>query len=352
MAANSFGNIFKLTSFGESHGIAMGAVIDGCPAGVQWQQEVLSNNLARRRPGIYPNKKINSERNECDTPHILSGVYDNKTLGTPIAVQINNTNAQSEDYLQVKQQHRPGHADTTWSSKFSNWDHRGGGRASARETVSRVIAGSVAQMFLQQQLKDLKVFAFVDRVFTHEIPSILNTYEELKSDPNPCATVANFRTCIPHEATSQTVEELLIRAKEQGKSYGGSASLFIVNPPKSLGEPVFFKLKNLLCNAFMSVGAVCAVEMGDGIASTYLEGSDFHDNENTTPFKYGGINGGISSGSDIYFRVYFKPTSSVLDVAKQGRHDPCIIPRALPVLEAMTYLVLADLFLWMRLNNV
>ncbi|MCB0389990.1 MAG: chorismate synthase [Bdellovibrionales bacterium] len=326
---NSFGQIFKIHTFGESHGPAMGVVIDGCPAGLEWQEDILRNNLQKRRPG---QSEIVSGRNESDDFEILSGVFQAKTLGTPIAIVVKNRDAQSQDYIDKnglqKFSNRVGHADDLWFEKFGHADFRGGGRASGRETLSRVIAGSVAEMLVKQLSPETSVKSYVHAIADFTVDDNKSTPLE-KQEP-----VVNF----------------LMKAKEQGKSYGGIAAIEVEAPPKYLGEPVFKKIKSELTAAYMSVGASCGVELGAGFKSTMAEGSEFH-NRNQQEV-YGGIRGGMSTGENILFKIAFKPTSSVNDVAKKGRHDPCIVPRAVPVLEAMTYLVLADLLLLRRLNRI
>jgi chorismate synthase len=312
--ANSFGSRFVVTTFGESHGAAMGVVIDGCPAGIHFDEDLLRRELEKRKPG----KAITTARAETDQYEILSGVFENKTLGTPISIIVRNVDAKSSDY--DKQTVRAGHADDVWQNKFGHRDYRGGGRSSGRETVCRVIAGAVARMFLV----DLQVTASAIQIGPIK----------LKNNESPF--------------DNKEVQELLIKAKEEGKSYGGIAEITVNNPPPSLGQPLFHKLKADLASAYMGIGATIGVEFGEGFAAAHAEGSQWH---NTNQEGYGGIRGGISTGEKIISRVAFKPTSSVLDVAKKGRHDPCIVPRALPVLEAMTYLVLADHVLWSRTDQ-
>lgn len=308
MFANTFGTKFRVTTFGESHGPAMGVVIDGCPAGLNFDHELLLRELARRRPG---SSNIVSARNEADTPEILSGVFEGKTLGTPIAILIRNQDARSEDYATLANNPRAGHADDMWQQKFGHVDPRGGGRSSGRETVSRVMAGAVAQMLVRSKFPGITVAAQAVQIGPLTLPQ-----------------------------DEAQLENLLVSAKAEGKSYGGVAELRLENVPQGLGEPVFRKFKSDLAQALMSVGATIGVEFGAGFAATQAEGSEFHGSSEQE--KYGGIRGGITTGEPILARVAFKPTASVLDVAKKGRHDPCIVPRALPVLEAMSWLVLAE----------
>ena len=318
MSANQFGNRFVVTTFGESHGVALGVVIDGCPAGVRFDLDLLKADLEKRRPGRV---QTTSSRNELDIPEVLSGVFENKTLGTPIAVIVRNTDQRSQDYEQIQTQARAGHADDVWKLKFGHSDHRGGGRSSGRETLCRVIAGSVAQMCLNHLFPQLKIKTQMTQVG----PLVV-------TDQN-----------------SQEIEALLLNAKAQGESYGGIAKVEILGLPSGLGQPVFHKLKADLASAVMSIGATQSVEIGD-FADVSQPGTEFHSTQNQS--QYGGIRGGISTGEKVSLQVTFKPTSSILDVAKKGRHDPCIVPRALPVLEAMVRLVILDHILWQKTDRI
>ena len=315
MSANGFGELFHITSFGESHGKALGVIIEGCPAGVLWDEKLLKRQLERRRPGTHP---WLSARKEEDEPLVLSGVYKNKTLGTPISLVVFNKDARSQDYKNLKP--RRGHADLVLKKKYIHTDLRGGGRSSGRETLSRVMAGSVAEMFLKQVYENTKVSSRILQV----------------------GPLKDFQT--------DELASFLKEAKEKGESYGGVCELLIQDPPSCLGQPVFKKLKSDLASSMMSVGASSAFEIGSGFEGVFKKGTQFHTTEDLDP--YGGIQGGLSTGKDIRLRLSFKPTSSVLEVAKKGRHDPCIIPRAMVVLECMAWLVLADHFLWSRLDNV
>lgn len=315
MSTSSFGQRFVVTSFGESHGAALGVVIDGCPAGLEWNDSLIKDNLKRRRPGTSATV---SGRQEADEFEILSGVFEGKTLGTPIAMIVRNQDARSQDYDAIKNSPRAGHADDVWKSKFGISDHRGGGRSSGRETVTRVLAGSVAQMLAHKLAPQMKVQVKVIQV--------------------------------GDQPYSSAIDEMLKKAQADGESYGGILEVQIQNPPANLGQPIFHKLKSDFAAAFMSVGAVTAVELGAGISATPQKGTDFH--KSAASANYGGIRGGISTGETISFKVHVKPTSSILDVAKKGRHDPFIGTRAMPVLESMSYLVLADHLLWARTDRV
>lgn len=330
MAANSWGSRFVVTSFGESHGKALGVVIDGMPAGVPFDEALLKQDLERRRPG----GSLVSSRQEADEPEVLSGVFEGKTLGTPLAILVRNQDARSQDYQDLPT--RRGHSDDVWEAKFRHRDFRGGGRASGRETVSRVMAGAVAKMLLRSVAPELKIIGFTTQIG----PLVLSSDELLRAHD---LEVDTFSARFPSIHQSESVVRLLEQAKAHGKSYGGTATLRVFHSPLGLGQPVFHKLKADLASAFLGIGATSAVEIGEGQEATTSEGTEFHSRENP---PYGGIRGGISTGEPMEFHISFKPTSSIQDVAKKGRHDPCIVPRAIPVLEAMTALVLADHFLW------
>lgn len=335
MSANTFGEIFKVTTFGESHGPALGVVIDSCPAGIPFDLTLLSHNLQRRRPGTHASV---SQRNEKDEVEILSGVYQGLTLGTPIAMMVRNTDARSQDYQDIETTPRIGHADDVWKNKFSHVDPRGGGRASGRETVSRVMAGSVAQMLMRKCAPETEIWGWAQKIGPFEMSADEKSHLSLeKIDQSPLR--------FPSPRSSE-VEKFLAEAMTQGESYGGTAELLIKAPPMNLGQPVFHKLKADLAAAFLSVGATSGFEMGSGLSGVEQKGSDFHSHSRSP--RYGGIRGGISTGEDISLRIFFKPTSSIKDVAKKGRHDPCIVPRAIPVLESMAWMVLADHLLWAR----
>lgn len=320
MSASSFGSRFVIMSFGESHGVAMGVVIDGCPSGISWNQELIEKNVGRRRPG---QSSTVSARDESDSFEVLSGVYEGTTLGTPIAIVVRNKDARSQDYDKIKLTPRAGHADDVWKAKFGNSDPRGGGRSSGRETVSRVLAGSVAQMVLEKIAPKTWVEA-----------QVVQIENRLVTGP-------------PY---SDEIQKWIEQAKVKGESFGGFLSLKIFNPPPNLGQPVFHKLKSDLAAAIMGIGAVNGVELGAGFAATEKVGTEFH--SPTSSENYGGIRGGISTGETIDFKISIKPTSSLLDVAKKGRHDPFIGTRAVPVIEAMAHLVLVDHLLWARQDRI
>ncbi len=342
MASNRFGNVFTLTTFGESHGLAMGAVVDGCPAGVVWNQEMLTRFLERRRPG----GALASGRQEPDQVELLSGVFENLTLGTPIATLVRNLDARSTEYTSEKLAARPGHAADLWQSKYGHSDPRGSGRASGRETVSRVMGGAVARMFVTQVCPEAQVMAFVSRVGLVGLSELdcVDAAEAIEGDP---WHVDEFSMRCPFQDKNDQIEELVRAAKGSGESYGGEVFLRISGVPAGLGQPVFGKLKSELASAFMSVGAVLGVEFGDGFQASRLSGQEYYRSRQ----DHGGIRGGISTGDPISFRVAFKPTSTRKDMALEGRHDPTIVPRAVPVLEAMSWLVIADQLLMTRLDR-
>ncbi len=333
MSANRFGHLFQITSFGESHGPALGAIIEGCPSGVTFDPSILQSALKRRRPGQH---LVTSSRNESDDFEILSGVFDHKTLGTPIVVIVRNHDAKSIDYEKIKTEPRRGHADDVWKMKFDYVDHRGGGRASGRETLARVIGGAFAQMFLSDVAPELIV---------HALPRQIGEIAIVDSD----LCLSDSARFYINEGRWNDVATMMTKLREEGDSVGGIAELQIENAPGGLGQPVFHKLKSDLAGAMMSIGAVTGVELGGGFSLASKHGKEVHVISDES--VYGGIRGGISTGELISLKVAFKPTSSILDIAKRGRHDPCILFRALPVIEAMAHLVLADHILWRRLDR-
>ena len=343
MASNSFGTLFRMTSFGESHGVGLGAVIDGCPSMVPFDQDLLQKQMSRRRPG---QSKVTTARDEKDQVEILSGVFEGQTLGTPIAMVVYNKDQRSKDYSEVKNQPRPGHADDVWKEKFGHSDYRGGGRSSGRETLARVMAGTVAEMFMKHSFPGVKVSCF-----SRQIGDVQLTDAELAAAGEKIFDVDwldQSASRFPNQAKSKQIDEILVKAKTEGHSYGGVAEIQIQGVPKGIGQPVFHKLKSDLACAFLSVGATASFELGSGQESTQSEGSQFHA---CTQDVYGGIRGGISTVETIRCQVGFKPTATVLHAAKSGRHDPCIVPRAVVVLEAMAKLVIADHLLWSRLDR-
>lgn len=329
---NTFGELFRLTTFGESHGPGLGAVIDGCPAGVPLDQEQIQRALDRRRPG---QSSLVTARSEADRVEILSGVFEGKTLGTPLATLVRNTDQKSADYDRLKTADRKGHADAVWRARFQHRDHRGGGRTSGRETLARVIGGAVAEALLARDLPDVKTVAWVAEVgplsAAHPAPGL--TRDDVDAHATRC----------PDGAVREEMAALILDAKQKGDSWGGAIDLRIAGLPTGLGEPVFGKLKARLAHAVAGVGAVTGVVWGppEGMQALKSPGSVFHARTDV----YGGVQGGLANGEPVLLRVYFKPPATLADHAKAGRHDPCILPRAVPVLEAMAALVVADLWL-------
>lgn len=342
MRGNTFGNFLTLTTFGESHGVALGAIVDGCPAGIPMSLEVIQAALDRRRPG---QSAITTARGESDTAELLSGVFEGVTLGSPIAVMVRNHDARSQDY--DPNYLRAGHADRMWQDKYGVRDWRGGGRASGRETLGRVIGGAVAEAILPQGVRIVGFTRSIGELEARELPEGLTR-----------VMVDGHATRCPDPAVAAQMEAELLACKRDGDSRGGVAELWIDGCPSGLGEPVFHKAKNLLANAMMSVGAVVGVTLGDAVADARVPGRVFHAGVSGAGARAGvseaaaGIQGGITNAERIRLLVYFKPASTVGSMATSGRHDPCIIPRAIPVLEAMAALVLADLYLASLLSRV
>jgi chorismate synthase len=347
MAGNTFGKLFKLTTFGESHGIAIGGIIEGCPAGITLDFEKIALEMARRKPG---QSKIVSQRKESDTVQFLSGIFEGKTTGTPIGFIIPNENHKSDDYSHLKDSFRPSHADYVYEKKYGIHDYRGGGRSSARETACRVVGGAVAK----QIIPDITINAFVSSVGNIFIDK---PYQDLDFS----LIESNVVRC-PDSDTAAKMEQLITQVKKQGDTVGGTITCVIQNVPIGLGEPVFDKLHAELGKAMLSINAVKGFEFGSGFCGATMTGSqhnDLYNEDGTTKTNLsGGIQGGISNGMDIYFRVAFKPVATLLqkqdvltnkgEVIEQqgkGRHDPCVVPRAVSIVEAMAALVIADYFL-------
>jgi chorismate synthase len=321
MRGNSFGNLFTITSFGESHGNALGVVVDGVPAGLRVSLEELSLELDKRRPGRLD---VSTSRNESDTPEILSGVFENKTIGTPICVIVKNQDQRSQDYKKLKNEYRPGHADQTTEMKFGHRDHRGGGRSSGRETLSRVIAGYFASLLIPNIL------------FTAMIKEVGPFKADQKDLDSYKLNDSKLGFSNPKE--DENLRTFLLDLKKNGNSIGGSVYLRIENCPAGLGEPVFDKLKSDLAKAMMSIGSCMGVQFGRGADFATLTGLDISSDSS----NFSGIEGGISNGETIYLEAFFKAPSTIGSKAKEGRHDPCILPRVLPVVESMAKIVLAD----------
>ncbi|MCB9832656.1 MAG: chorismate synthase [Planctomycetes bacterium] len=326
MASNSFGEILRMTSFGESHGFGVGVVLDGVPARLELAVEDFLPALARRRPG---QSEISSARREEDRPEIIAGVFEGRTTGAPVAILVANHDQRSADYEHLRDAPRPGHADQTQAAKYGHRDHRGGGRSSGRETIARVLAGVVAG----------KILPPATRIMGHAL--IVGQLEARRFDP--AEIERNPMRCADPDLAGPMVE--LVRSlKEEGDSIGGVIEIVVENPPANLGDPTFGKLKARLADAVLSVGAVTGFAYGAGFETATMRGSRYVADSS----HFGGILGGISTGETIRFRAAIKPTSSIGDLARKGRHDPCIVPRVIPVLEAMTGFVLADCLLMQR----
>ena len=347
MAGNSFGTLFKITTFGESHGDALGGIIDGCPAGIALDLDAIQFEMTRRKPG---QSAIVTQRKEDDEVQFLSGIFEGKTTGTSIGFIIPNTNQKSDDYSDIKNSYRPSHADYVYEKKYGLRDYRGGGRSSARETASRVVAGAVAK----QVLPNIKINAFVSSVGTIFLDKPYQELDFSKTESNPVRC--------PDEETAAKMEELIRDIRKQGDTIGGTITCVLQNVPLGLGEPVFDKLHADLGKAMLSINAVKGFEYGSGFCGAQMKGSDHNDlynSDGTTKTNLsGGIQGGISNGMDIYFRVAFKPVATliqkqevldnqgnIIELQGKGRHDPCVLPRAVPIIEAMAAIVLADFYL-------
>ena len=349
MAGNSFGSAFHITTFGESHGKAIGVIIDGCPAGLAIDEDFIQSELARRRPG---QSKIVTQRKESDTVQILSGVFEGQSTGTPISMVIHNADARSKDYSHIADKYRPSHADFTYTAKYGLRDYRGGGRSSARETAARVAAGAIAKLFLQT--KGIQVQAYVSQVGALKLNK---SYQEL--DLNQ--TESNIVRCPDQEIAEKMIDHIK-EVRKDGDTIGGVVNAVVQGCPPGLGAPAFDKLHADLAKAMLSINACKGFEYGSGFDGVTMRGSAHNDlfyeedGKIKTQTNYsGGIQGGISNGMDIYFRTAFKPVATIVsaqesvneagekvEVVGKGRHDPCVVPRAVPIVEAMTALVLAD----------
>jgi len=354
MAGNSFGTLFKLTTYGESHGKGLGGIIEGCPAGLQLDLDAIQKDLDRRRPG---QSAIVTQRKEADQVEFYSGIFEGKTTGTPIGFLIPNTNQKSRDYSHIKDSYRPSHADYVYDHKYGFRDYRGGGRSSARETVCRVVAGAVAK----QLLGEVRIQAYVSQVGDLALNKSVNELDLTQTESSP--------TRCPDPETAMEMEHLIKKVRKEGDTIGGVVSCLVQNVPIGLGEPVFDKLHARLGQAMLSINAVKGFEYGSGFQGVHMKGSEHNDAFNadgSTKTNYsGGIQGGISNGMDIYFRVAFKPVATLLQgyetidregesvtLQGKGRHDPCVVPRAVPIVEAMTALVLADFYLLSRVSKL
>ena len=351
---NSFGTLFRISTWGESHGGGIGVVIDGCPPRLPLSEGDIQSELDRRRPG---QSDITTPRKESDKATIVSGVYEGLTLGTPIAIYVPNGDHRPEAYKEMKDKFRPSHADFTYQTKFGIRNHEGGGRSSARETIGRVAAGAIAQKILHHA-GDVKVRAYVNRIHTIEAPPI-------KKFPSLEAVEASPIRC-PHPETAEKMVNFIKEMRSKGDSVGGVIECRVKNLPIGLGVPVFDRLEADLAKAMLSLPATKGFEVGSGFSGTELIGSEHNDafiekqgHVGTATNRSGGVQGGISNGEELVFRVAFKPTATILqkqstvdakgqetELMGRGRHDPCVLPRAVPIVESMTALVLVDH--WMR----
>lgn len=356
MAGNSFGQIFRITTFGESHGKAIGVIIDGCPSGIHIDESFIQSELSRRRPG---QSRITTQRKESDSFELLSGVFEGQTTGSPIMILIPNQDQKSKDYSHISDKFRPSHADMSYTAKYGIRDYRGGGRSSARETAARVAAGAIAKLILKE--KHITVQAGVTRVgdisFDGDIEKI--DFSECENNSVRC----------PDQKLAEEMENYILQIKKQGDTVGGIISCVINGVPAGLGEPVFDKLHADLGKAMMSINAVKGFEYGSGFSSVSMRGSEHNDKWvqseeglHTESNHSGGIQGGISNGMPIYFNTAFKPVATIMQdqdsvnekgelvkVSGKGRHDPCVVPRAVPIVEAMAALVMTDHLLRQRL---
>jgi chorismate synthase len=348
---NTFGQLFRVTTFGESHGGGIGVVIDGCPPKIDISTADVQRELDRRRPG---QSKITTQRQEEDRCEILSGVFEGKTLGTPIAILVRNKDARPEDYVDLAKTFRPSHADFTYEAKYGIRNWQGGGRASARETIGRVAAGVIARKTLETFYPKIDIVGYVAQI--HEIAAKIDKTKVKTKDVD-----ANIVRC-PDAAAARKMISLIEEVRSEGNSLGGVIECVVRNAPAGLGEPVFDKLEADLAKAMLSLPATKGFEIGCGFAATRMRGSEHNDafemkgdRVRTSTNYSGGIQGGISNGEEIYFRVAFKPTATIsreqktvttskkqTTLAARGRHDPCVLPRAVPMVEAMAALVLCD----------
>ena len=352
---NTFGKLFTLTTYGESHGVAVGGIIDGMPAGIEVDEAFLQAEMARRKPG---QSAITTDRKEEDHVELLSGIFEGKTTGTPIGFEVRNSNQHSQDYENIRNLYRPSHADFTYTQKYGLRDHRGGGRSSARETLSRVVGGAFAKMALRTQ--GIQVQAFTSQVGNLVLPGFYTDYDLAEAEQNAVRC--------PDPTLAAQMEQLIKEVKAEGDTIGGVVTCVIKNVPVGLGEPCFDKLHAALGQAMMSINACKGFDYGLGFADCGRRGSEMIDtfvregNKITTLSNHsGGIQGGISNGQDIYFRCAFKPVATLLQEVEtvtldgeattlkaRGRHDPCVLPRAVPVVEAMAAMVVLDFLL---MNN-
>ena len=355
MSGNTFGKLFRFTGFGESHGEYIGGVIDGCPSGIELDLKAIQFELNRRKPG---QSEITTQRKEEDDVKFISGIFDSKTTGMPLAFLIANADARSKDYSHIKDKFRPSHADFTWQQKFGHRDYRGGGRSSARETATRVVAGAIAkQILLKYNIEFIAFTKSVGEIIAENIP-INPTINQVESNLVRC----------PDMKAAEAMVELVKKVKKEGDTIGGVVECRIFNVPAGLGAPVFDKLEADLAKAMLSINASKGFEIGSGFKGTAMKGSEHNDSWQNTDGNFstktnfsGGIQGGVSNGMPIVFKVAFKPVATLLKdqesvdskgnkviIKGKGRHDPCVVPRAVPIVEAMAAMVILD---HIMLNN-
>jgi chorismate synthase len=359
MAGSIYGKLFKVSTFGESHGPGLGGVIDGCPAGIEIDEVFIQSELDRRKPG---QSKIVTQRKEGDKVKFYSGIFEGKSTGTPIGFVIENDNQKSRDYDHIKDKFRPSHADYTFSEKFGVRDYRGGGRSSARETVARVVAGSVAKLVLNHF--NISIYGYVSQVGSIKM--------NLKAHEVDLSKIEETIVRCPDPSVSQEMIDHIMQIRKEGDTIGGVVECVIKNVPSGIGEPVFDKLHAELGKAMLSINAVKGFEYGSGFEGVKQKGSQHNDvfeTENgkttTKTNNSGGIQGGISNGQDIYFRTAFKPVATIMidqdsineegnkvTVSGRGRHDPCVVPRAVPIVEAMAALAILDAVLTSKTNKI
>lgn len=357
--SNTFGNIFRLTTFGESHGEAVGGVVDGMPAGIDIDTAFIQHELERRRPG---QSKITTQRNEPDQVELLSGVFEGKSTGCPIGFTVRNTNQRSQDYTAMKDLYRPSHADFTYQSKYGIRDYRGGGRSSARITLSRVVGGALAKLVLRKE--GISVQAYTSQVGDIKLEHDYRSYDLSQTETNAVRC--------PDSEAARRMESLIAQVKADGDTVGGTITCVIKGCPVGLGEPEFGKLNACLAAAMLSINAVKGFEIGDGFNFAHERGSEVNDifipsdsTVHTATNHSGGIQGGLSNGEDIYFRVVFKPVATILtpqrtvnihgqavDFQAKGRHDPCVLPRAVPIVESMAAMTILDALLEKLTNKL
>ena len=349
-AGSSFGTLFRLSTFGESHGVAIGGIIDGVPSNIEIDIDLVQKELDKRKPG---QSNLVTQRKESDTIVFLSGIFDGKTTGSPIGFMIQNENQKSKDYNHIKDVYRPSHADYVYTQKYGNRDYRGGGRSSARETASRVVAGSIAKQILKQ-------FQIEFKTFVDQVGNVALNQDELMSID--FSSIESNSVRCPHYEKAKLMEQLILKIKKEGDTIGGTVRCIIKNVPVGLGEPVFERLNAQLAKAMFSINAVKGFEIGSGFDAVEMKGSKHNDLFNpdgsTRSNNSGGIQGGISNGMPIEMRVAFKPVATVIqkqdalnsdgeivEMMGKGRHDPCVVPRAVPIVEAMAAMVVLDNYL-------